>query len=67
MCSDSARKLSFETMLTDPLIRLVMDADGVTLAELVAVMEVARAAQVARERLTLARSLQAASESAMMR
>ena len=61
MCPDSARHLSFETMLTDPLIRMMMAADGVTLAELVSVLEVARSAQVARERFALAASSRAAS------
>jgi hypothetical protein len=36
-------------MLTDPIIRLVMESDGVSPAEFVAAMEVARAAVVARE------------------
>jgi len=50
MRHDSVRPLSFEAMLTDPLTRLLMAADGVTLAELVSVMETARDAVVARER-----------------
>ena len=33
--------LTFETFLTDPLIRLVMDSDGVTVAEMRAVLETA--------------------------
>ncbi|MCW3476206.1 hypothetical protein OL599_16625 [Rhodovastum sp. RN2-1] len=49
MCTHDARPLTFETMLSDPLIRMVMDSDGVTLDELVAVLEVAREAIVARE------------------
>jgi hypothetical protein len=49
MCPDASRTLTFETMLTDPLIRMVMDSDGVTTDELVRVMEVAREALVARE------------------
>jgi hypothetical protein len=44
-----ARPLTFESMLSDPLIRLVMDSDGVTIDELVEVLEIARAAIVARE------------------
>ncbi len=48
-----ARPLTFETLLTDPLIRLVMQADGVTLAELLAVMDVAHQAVAARERLAV--------------
>jgi len=46
---DSARPLSYDSLLTDPLIRLVMRADGVTPAELIAVMAFARDAVVARE------------------
>jgi hypothetical protein len=36
--------LTFETLLTDPLIRLVMESDGVSVAEMTAVLEAARAA-----------------------
>jgi hypothetical protein len=53
---DSLRPLSYETMLTDPLTRLLMDADGVTLGELVRVMETARDAVVARERIAFIRA-----------
>ena len=53
MCSpddDTAeRALTFETMLTDPLIRQVMDSDGVSMADLVNVLVGARRAVVARE------------------
>jgi hypothetical protein len=49
ICQDNARPLTFETMLSDPLIRMVMDSDGVTLPELLEVLEVARAAMVTRE------------------
>lgn len=61
MCQDAAcglqnshRVLTFESMLTDPLTRLVMDSDGVTSADLLAVMEVVRKAVVAREREAMA-------------
>ena len=54
MCRDLAQALTFETMLTDPLIRLVMDSDGVTTDDLVRVLEVARAAVVAREQAAVA-------------
>ncbi len=47
MCDD-LRALSFENLLTDPLIRLVMKSDGVTHSDMVAVLEVARAAAMAR-------------------
>jgi hypothetical protein len=49
MCQDEQRALTFETILTDPLIRLMMASDGVSLAELVNVLEVAREAVAARE------------------
>jgi len=49
MCQDDQRALTFETMLTDPMIRLVMASDGVSLAELVKVLEVAREAVATRE------------------
>jgi hypothetical protein len=48
-CADAARPLTFETMLTDPMIRLVMVSDGVAVSELLAAMEVARTGLVARE------------------
>jgi hypothetical protein len=48
-CAHDLRPLTFETMLMDPLIRLVMDSDGITLGDLLAVLETARAAVVARE------------------
>lgn len=50
MCHDSARPLSFETILSDPLIGMVMAADGVSVADLRAVLEMARAARTAHER-----------------
>jgi hypothetical protein len=49
MCWDDARPLTFENLLRDPLVRMVMDSDGVTVQELVEVLEVARAAVVDRE------------------
>ena len=48
-CRCDTGPLTFRTMLSDPLIRLVMDRDGVSVEELVDVLEVARAAIVARE------------------
>ncbi len=54
MCDDAA--LTFEALLTDPLTRLVMDADGVTVGDLVAAMQVARDAMAARERLAFLRA-----------
>jgi hypothetical protein len=49
MCQDDQRALTFETMLSDPMIRLMMASDGVSFSELVGVLEVARAAVAARE------------------
>jgi hypothetical protein len=57
LCCDT-RPLSFETMLSDPLIRLVMESDGVTVNELVNVLEVARNAVVAREQMAVAQRIQ---------
>ena len=48
-CDGDLRALTFETMLSDPLIRLVMASDGVSLPELIAVLEVAREAVELRE------------------
>ena len=59
MCGDDRFRsadqsaLTFETMLTDPMIRLVMDSDGVTMAEMVTVLAGAREALAARERQVL--------------
>ncbi len=41
MIAESHPMLTFETLLTDPLIRLVMDSDGVSVAEMAAVLELA--------------------------
>jgi hypothetical protein len=42
--------LTFETFLSDPLIRLVMESDGISVAEMVAVLEAAGDAVARRER-----------------
>lgn len=42
MCQDTEHPLTFETVLSDPLIRLVMDSDGVSLRALIAILEAAR-------------------------
>jgi hypothetical protein len=55
-CGAVERSLTFESMLTDPIIRLVMASDGVGPSEFVAAMEVARAAVVARELQAVQRS-----------
>jgi hypothetical protein len=48
-CHDHGLPLTFETMLSDPLIHMVMASDGVSMPELIAVLEAAREAVVARE------------------
>ena len=48
MYQDRVRPLSFEALLSDPLTRLLMDADGVSLDELIDVLEAARDAVAAR-------------------
>ena len=49
MCQNGQRGLTFETLLTDPLVRLMMEADGVTPQDLVTPLLVARDAVAARE------------------
>lgn len=49
MSTDHQPGLTFETFLTDPLIRLVMESDGVSVAEMVAVLESAGHAVARRE------------------
>lgn len=49
MSAETVGALTFESMLTDPLIRAVMDSDGVTVDDLVAVLEAAQRAIAARE------------------
>ena len=61
MCRDGMRRLTFETLLTDPLVRLVMAADGLTPQDIIAPLAVAREAIAARERLALRSALQAPS------
>jgi hypothetical protein len=51
MSEDTGRPLTLETLLRDPLVRMVMDADGVTVAEFAAVMYAARDAVARRETL----------------
>jgi hypothetical protein len=47
MCTISSRQLTFESMLEDPLIRMVMNSDRVPTADFVAQMERARDTLVA--------------------
>lgn len=54
LCCDDPRTLSFDTLLSDPLIRLVMESDGVTRTDMVAALEVARASGAARAAFTFA-------------
>ncbi len=55
MQHDRLASLSYETMLTDPLIRLVMAADGVSVPDFAEVMATARDAVIARDRLDFTR------------
>ena len=48
MHQDAGRPLTFETLLSDPLTRLVMEADGITPDEVAAVLRAARDAIAAR-------------------
>jgi len=59
MCPEDTRPLTFESMLTDPLIRLMMVADGVSVPDLLAVMQVAQQAVATRERRALVRAMNA--------
>jgi hypothetical protein len=43
--------LTFENFLTDPLIRLVMESDGVSVAEMAAVLDAARDAVSQRQQV----------------
>ena len=51
MSGETHGALTFETILTDPLIRLVMDSDGVSVDEFVAVLLAAGHAVARRDRL----------------
>lgn len=57
MCQDGRRALTFETLLTDPLVRLMMAADGVTPQDLVTPLLAARDAIAARELAALSAAL----------
>ena len=48
-CAHELQPLTFESMLTNPLVRLVTDSDGITPSDPLAVLETAHAAVVARE------------------
>jgi hypothetical protein len=44
--------LTFESLVTDPLTRLVMDSDGISIAEMIAVLEAASHAVARREQMS---------------
>lgn len=50
MCVQCNANLTFESFLVDPLIRLVMESDGISVAEMAAVLEAAGHAVARRER-----------------
>lgn len=47
MCPDETCRLDFHALLADPLTHAVMDSDGVSEMELIAVLELARDARFA--------------------
>jgi hypothetical protein len=47
MCPDQTCRMDFETLLADPLTRALMDSDGVSERDLIAVLELARDARMA--------------------
>lgn len=49
MSNEHFSGLTFETFLTDPLIRAVMESDGISVAEMAAVLEAAGHAVARRE------------------
>lgn len=49
MSPDRHPGLTFETFLTDPLIRAVMESDGISVAEMAAVLEAAGHAVARRD------------------
>lgn len=46
MCPDQSCRMDFEALLADPLTRAVMDSDGVSETDLIAVLEMARDARL---------------------
>ena len=52
MCAGQNDVMRFPDLLRDPLIRLVMESDGVTEQEMIALMDQLRRALVERERRT---------------
>lgn len=49
MCAECRGALTCDSFLTDPLIRLVMESDGVSVTEMMAVLEAAGDAMARRE------------------
>ncbi len=46
MCPDQICRMDFDALLADPLTRAVMDSDGVSELDLIAVLELARDARL---------------------
>ena len=67
MCLNCLEELSFASLTFDPLTRMVMDSDGVTTQELVAVMAAAGAAVAARQAADAARKYPARPDVAHLR
>ncbi len=61
MCQDGLRSLSFETLLDDPLIRMMMAADRLSPRDVVLPLAAARDALAARERRAVSAALSAPS------
>lgn len=61
MCQDGVRPLSFETLLDDPLIRMMMAADRLSPRDVVLPLAAARDALAARERRAVSAALSAPS------
>lgn len=45
MCPDQICRMDYEALLADPLTHAIMDSDGVSERDLIAVLEMARAAR----------------------
>lgn len=45
MCPDQTCRMDFDALLADPLTRAMMDSDGVSETELIAVLQMARDAR----------------------
>ncbi len=47
MCPDHTCRMDFDALLADPLTRVIMDSDGVSERDLIALLEMARDARLA--------------------